>query len=141
MGVTNDNTAELKNARNAYYYVIWKAKRISWQNFLKGEASNNKVLQAEDKNRCWSALKYTKPLKFKTTPALNDGNGNTATSMKAKEALVRKTAFPPPPTSQVKDTEILPGTAYLKITQTRFIMDLCPNRQLKPQDLTSLTLG
>lgn len=76
---------KLKQARNSYYRTIRKAKRFCWQKFLKGE---------EQQNHCWTVLRYTKPLQFKTTPALKDPEGNNATSMKAKEALVHKSAFP-----------------------------------------------
>lgn len=41
LSMTNNNTAELKKARYAYYRVTRKAKRVCWQKFLQGEASNN----------------------------------------------------------------------------------------------------
>ena len=41
-------------------------------------------------------FKYTKPLQFRTTPALKDNERHIAVPMKAKEALVRKSAFPKP---------------------------------------------
>ena len=50
-----------------------------------------------DKNRYWTALRYTKPQQFKTTPALKSADGHIAISMKAKEAMVCKSAFPFPP--------------------------------------------
>ena len=74
-------------------------------------------IQSFDKNRCWTALKYTKPQQFKTTPALKDSLGNIATSMKDKETLVRKTAFPPPPKSSLREPRIPAGTAHLSITK------------------------
>ena len=62
---------ELKQARNSYYRTIRKAKRLSWQNFLQGKTGSiSQQSQSLDKNRCWTALKYTKPLQLKTTPAL-----------------------------------------------------------------------
>ena len=70
-----------------------------------------------DKNHCWTALKYTKPLQFRTTPALKDNEGNIAVSMKAKEALVRKSAFPRPPPNFLKTPAIPLGLAYTKITE------------------------
>ena len=45
-------------------------------------------VQSSDKNQCWTVLKYTKPLQFKTTPALKDPSGNIAMSMKDKEHIV-----------------------------------------------------
>ncbi len=70
-----------------------------------------------DKNYCWTALKYTKPLQFRTTPALKDSDGNMAVSMKAKEALVPRSAFPKPPTNLVKPPVTSFGPAHTKITE------------------------
>lgn len=75
---------ELRQARNTYYRVIRQAKRISWQKFLQGQDATQAA--KEDKNRCWTALRYTKPQPFKTTPALKNADGHIAISMKAKEA-------------------------------------------------------
>ena len=88
---------EFRQARNLYYWTIRKAKRLSWQNFLQGkEKDTQQQNQTVDQNRCWTTLKYTKPRQLRTTPALKDPDGNIATSMKAKEDLVRKSAFPKP---------------------------------------------
>lgn len=47
--------------------------------------------------RCWTPLQYTKPwLSFKT-PALTDTDGNLAISLEDKKTMVRKAAFPLPP--------------------------------------------
>ena len=70
-----------------------------------------------DKNYYWTTLKYTKPLKFQTMPALRDSDGNTAVSIKAKEALVRKSAFLKPPTNLVELPVISLGLAYTKIIE------------------------
>ena len=99
---------KLKLARNSYYRTIKKAKRLCWQKFLQGD---------EQQDHCWTAIKYTKPLQLRTTPALKDSEGNVATSMKAKEALVRKSAFPKPPSDSHPDPEIEPGSAHLAITE------------------------
>ncbi len=48
---------------------------------------------------------------------LKDHLGNVAVSMKDKEALVRKSAFPPPPKSDLRQPKILKGVVYQKITQ------------------------
>ncbi len=63
------------------------------------------------------ALKYTKPLQFRTTPALKDSDGNTAVSMKAKEALVRRSAFPKPPINLIEPPVIPFRSAHTKITE------------------------
>ncbi len=70
-----------------------------------------------DKDHCWTALKYTKPLQFRTTPALKDSDGNTAVSIKAKEVLVRKSAFPKLPTNLVEPPITSFGLAHTKITK------------------------
>ena len=63
------------------------------------------------------ALKYTKPLQFRITPALKNSDGNTAMYMKAKEALVLKLAFLKPPTNFVKPPVISSGVAHTKINK------------------------
>lgn len=77
-----------------------------------------------DQNRCWTALKYTKPLQFKTTPALRDSEGHIASSMKAKEALVCKSAFPKPPTSHSQEPTMRTGTAYFEIKEEKIAFAL-----------------
>ena len=99
---------ELRQARYSYYRTIRKAKRLCWQKFLQG---------GEQQNHCWTALKYTKPLQFKATPALTDANGYTATSMKAKEALLCKSAFPKPPKNPGLNPTTSPGVAHMKVSE------------------------
>lgn len=99
---------ELKQARNSYYRTIKKAKRLCWQKFLQRE---------EQQDHCWAALKYTKRLQLKTTPALKDLEGNIATSMTAKEAFVCKSAFPKPPSDSRPDPRIESGIAHPTITK------------------------
>ena len=108
---------ELKQARNTYYRVIRKAKRVCWQNFLQGQDTAQEARQSDDKNRCWTAFRYTRPQQFKTTPALKDTEGHVATSMKAKEALVCKSAFPSPPKSVHSEPIVMPGVAHQMVTK------------------------
>lgn len=61
-------------------------------------------------------MKYTKPQRFKTTPALKDTSGKIATSMKAKEALVRKSAFPNPLANLGPEPIIYPRIAHTRVT-------------------------
>ena len=63
------------------------------------------------------ALKYTKFLQFRTILALKDGDGNTAVSIKAKEALVRRSAFPKPPPNFIEPPIISCGIVHIKITK------------------------
>ena len=86
LGRNEDLKEEFKQAQNRYYRTIRKAKQECWQNFLQGKAQSSSA--AIGKNHCWMALKYTKLMQFRTTPTLKDSDGNTAVSMKAKEALV-----------------------------------------------------
>ena len=115
LGRNEDLKEEFKQARNWYYQTIRKAKRECWQNFLQGKSQSPGV--TIEKNHCWTALKYTKPLQFQTIPAFRDSDGNTAVSMKAKEALVRKSAFPKPPINLVELPVISLGLAHTKITE------------------------
>ncbi len=48
---------------------------------------------------------------------LKDSFDNVATSIKDKETLVRKTAFPPPPKSSLKEPRIPAGTVHLSINR------------------------
>ena len=93
---------ELKRARNNYYYIVRKEKRECWQKFLQGA---KEVLEDnpthEDKNRCWTALKYTSSRASSTTPAIKDANGEYATTIEEKEAIFRKMAFPEPKASSI----------------------------------------
>lgn len=74
-------------------------------------------IQSNDKNQCWTAFRYTKPQQFKTTPALKDTEGRIATSMKEKEKLFCKTAFPSPPKSDLSEPVITLGIAHQKVTK------------------------
>ena len=109
-------TKELKKAYNVYYHTIRKVKRQCWQDFLPGKKDNVEV-QSLDKNRCWTALKYTKPQQFKTTLALKDPMGNIAITMKDKKVMVQRTAFPPPPKSLLREPRISNGIAHTTITK------------------------
>lgn len=116
----DDRKQELKQARNSYYRTIRKAKRLCWQNFLQGKKEiPQQQSQTLDQNRCRTALKYTKPLQFRTIPALKDPDGNIATSMKAKEALVRRSAFPKPPIGLEPEPFVLPGVAHRGVTEEK----------------------
>lgn len=70
-------------------------------------------------------------------PALKDSDRNTAVSMKAKEALVRRSAFPQPPTDFVQIPVISSGLAHIKVTEEMVVQALmtqaaikapCPNK-------------
>lgn len=107
---------ELRQARNTYYHIIRKAKRECWQNFLQGRDTAPGI-HSDDQNRCWTALRYTKSQQFITTPALKDTEGRIATSMKEKEKLVCKTAFPSPPKSDQCEPVVMPGVAHQTVTK------------------------
>lgn len=108
---------QLRQVRNAYYY-IHQAKRQCWQNFLQRLDNNSQPkTNLINENHCWMALKYTKPRQFKMTPALKDVEGNIATSMNAKEALVRTSAFSKPPTNGTAEPVVTSGTAHKEVTE------------------------
>ena len=113
-----DLKEELKQAHNKYYRTIRKAKRICWQDFLQGKGNKTELPgMILDKNHCWTAFKYTKPLQFRTTPALKDTEGNIAITIKAKQALVCKSAFPKPPIGLAEPPVISLGMAHIKVTE------------------------
>ncbi len=62
-------------------------------------------------------MKYTKLLKFKTRPALKDVNGYTHTSIKEKESIIYKSAFPKPSNNLRPDLITLFGVANFNITE------------------------
>ncbi len=119
-GHTSPDRERLKKARNAFYRLIRKTKRECWQNFLEGEEETLEPgkIRPEDKNRCWIALKYTKPKTNSTTPMLIGPNNEKAIIMQAKEVLVRAHAFPPPPVVYWVEYQPSQGSAHSSITKT-----------------------
>lgn len=68
-------------------------------------------------NHCWIAFKYTKLLLFRATPALKNSNRNMTVSIKAKDVLVQKSAFPKLLTSLILTPIIFLRLAHTKITE------------------------
>ena len=95
-------------------------KRECWQNFLEGkeETLDPGKTRSEDQNKCWIALKYTKPKINSTTPMLIGPNNERAVTMKAKEAVVRADAFPPLPIVYGVEYQPSQGSAHSLITKT-----------------------
>ena len=118
-GQITPNREKSKQARNAFYRIVRKAKRECWQNFLKDkeESLDPTRIRLEDKNRCWIALKYTKPKSNNTTLALIGPNNEITVTMKNKEALVRAHAFPTSPVFYGIKYEPRQGTAHLSVTK------------------------
>jgi hypothetical protein len=78
---------EIKEARRELRRIIRKAKRDCWHAFLQ-DAQGEQI---------WQALRYTNPRTNAATGALRDEDGNTATTIEAKEELIVAAAFPAPP--------------------------------------------
>lgn len=74
-------------------------------------------IRSDDQNRCWTALQFTKPQQFKTTSALKDTEDHITTSIKEKEKLVCKTAFPSPPKSDQFEPVVIPGVSHQTVTK------------------------
>ena len=94
----------MKKAQNLFYRIVRRAKRECWLKFLlrekelqEGDLVN---IYREDKNRCWKALKHTKPRTNCTTPALQGPNSEVTITMQAKKALVRAHTFEKAPAFQ-----------------------------------------
>ena len=53
-GQITPNRKTLKQAQNAFYCIVHKAKRECWQNFLEGKEKSLGLIQIrpKDKNRC-----------------------------------------------------------------------------------------
>jgi hypothetical protein len=81
---------EIKEARRELRRIIRKAKRDCWHAFLQ-DAQGKQV---------WQALRYTNPRTNAATGVLRDEDGNTATTIEAKEELIVAAAFPPPPADE-----------------------------------------
>jgi endonuclease/exonuclease/phosphatase family metal-dependent hydrolase len=114
---------EHKDARNAYYSTIRKTKRECWETFLTGQPKGCQTelkdrLGPEDTTRCWQALRYCKPRATGTTPVLKGPQGQQATTLDAKEALIREILFPKAPRDEVVG-DIPPGSIHLEIDYNR----------------------
>jgi hypothetical protein len=86
--------------RNQYYRHIRKAKRLAWERFLEGVFPTDEHSElTDDPERCWRALRYTKPQVPSYTPAIRvsgvDGRPDTtAATAEEKEKIFMAQAFP-----------------------------------------------
>ena len=86
--------------RNDYYCHIRKAKRLAWERFLEGVfPTDDQSELASDPERCWRALKYTKPQAPSHTPAIKisgvDGRADKiVATAEEKEEIFMAQAFP-----------------------------------------------
>ena len=83
---TPDSFAAYKEARNAYFHAIRKAKSDKWIEFLEG-------VKGKD---VFQVLRYTRPRRNEPTPALSH-QGQTATTFEQKCSAFRQAMFPSPP--------------------------------------------
>lgn len=105
---------EYRRIRNRYYCCIRRTKRESWEQFLEGMLPTDEEAQSTtDSERCWRALRYSKPQTPSYTPAIKTFNGNgevvgVAASAEEKEDVFMKQAFP---RQETTDEEIvIPNT-------------------------------
>lgn len=118
----------LKVTRNSYYYTVQRDKQKCWKDFLQGAEGVQNIAtagaetrtstggqQLGDTERCWMALRYTRPWISSTTPALKVMGGNQATTVEDKEVMVRRVAFPRPPDDSVCYFPSRPSTAHQDI--------------------------
>jgi len=91
---------EYRRVRNDYYCHIRKAKRLAWERFLEGVfPTDDQSELASDPERCWRALRYTKPQAPSHTPAIKisgvDGRPDkiVATAEEKEEIFIAQ-AFP-----------------------------------------------
>ena len=107
------STTELREVRNSYYRAIRRAKRICWESFLEGATDQQ---GKGNTARCWQALDYTKPRVATTTPTLHGPQGQLASSIVEKEALIRETAFPQVPGVD-QEVEIPQGSWHSQVDE------------------------
>lgn len=92
---------EYRQVRNSYYRNIRRAKRLTWERFLEGVFPNDDHSQpASNPERCWKALRYTKPKIPSYTPAIKtsgaDGQPDKiVATAEEKEEIFMAQAFPP----------------------------------------------
>jgi hypothetical protein len=86
--------------RNNYYRHIRKAKRLAWERFLEGIFPTEEGAElVADPEKCWKALRYTKPQVPSYTPAIRvsgaDGRPDTtAATAEEKEKIFFEQVFP-----------------------------------------------
>jgi hypothetical protein len=91
---------EYRRVRNEYYRHIRKAKRLAWERFLEGVfPTDDHSDLATEPERCWKALRYTKPQVPSHTPAIKvggeDGRPDTiVATAEEKEEIFMAQAFP-----------------------------------------------
>ncbi|ODM18159.1 hypothetical protein SI65_06030 [Aspergillus cristatus] len=107
------STTELREVRNSYYRAIRRAKRTCWETFLEGATDQPGL---GDTARCWRALNYTKPRTMATTPTLRGPQGQLASSIDEKEALIRETAFPQTPGNS-QEVEVPQGSWHGQVDE------------------------
>lgn len=89
-----------RQIRNEYYRHIRRAKREAWERFLEGVLPTDEEAQnTSDSERCWRALRYSKPQTPSYTPAIktftDDGQlRSVAASAEEKEEVFIEQAFP-----------------------------------------------
>lgn len=121
------NVLTLKAERNSYYYIIRRAKRHCWATFLQ---RSNEILW--DRQRCWTALRYTSPRASYTKPARRDLKGNTAISLEERTEMVGQAAVPPPPADLIGPPLNWEGTAHQRVGEASVRMVLFDQSQKKP---------
>jgi hypothetical protein len=96
-----------RQIRNEYYRQIRRAKREAWERFLEGVLPTDEETQnTADSERCWRALRYSKPQTPSYTPAIktftDDGQlRSVAASAEEKEDVFMRQAFPRQETTDV----------------------------------------
>lgn len=105
---------EYRRVRNDYYRHIRQAKRLSWKRFLEGVfPMDEEPKLASGPERCWKALRYTKPSTPSYTPAIkvkgvSGQPDRVAATAEEKEEIFMAQAFPRQP-GEDRDIES-PGT-------------------------------
>jgi hypothetical protein len=105
---------EYRQIRNGYYCCNRRAKREAWEHFLEGVLPTDDEAQSTaDSERCWRALRYSKPQTPSYIPAIkkspDDGQlRGIAASAEEKEDVFMRQAFPRQET--IDDETFIPDT-------------------------------
>jgi hypothetical protein len=110
---------EYRRVRNDYYCHIRKAKRLAWERFLEGVfPTDDHTELASDPERCWRALRYTKPQVPLHTPAIKvsgvDGQPDKiVATAEGKEEIFIAQAFP---SQSMVEGEVVPPSSLADVS-------------------------
>lgn len=107
------NVSTLKAEWNSNYHTVRWVKHQCLAEFLEG---SNEIMRHNE--HFWAALAYTSLLLSSTTLALEDTEGNQATTREDKEAMVQRAVFPHPTKEPVSLPTYRSGRHYQGVNKS-----------------------